>query len=67
MLLALGNEPQLVAQLLVEVAGVVPPAIAGTATAPTGTAATARMANAVRIGLRTVWMAFMMSPFKDTS
>jgi hypothetical protein len=64
MLLALGNDPQWVPHLLVELAVVVPPAIAGTATAPTGTAAMARMANAVRNGLRTVWITFMIVPLQ---
>ncbi|MGH3464102.1 MAG: hypothetical protein ACRDP9_21760 [Kribbellaceae bacterium] len=53
--LASGNEPQpvgheLAAAAVAVVAVVDEPANAGTATAPAGTAATARMAKAVRIG-----------------
>jgi hypothetical protein len=49
--LALGNDPQPVGQLVLEVAVLVR-ATAGTATAPAGTAATARTASAVRIDRR---------------
>ncbi len=52
-LLASGNEPQPVGHLVAAaaVAAVVDaPASAGTTTAPAGTAATARMAKAARIG-----------------
>ncbi|MEU4292584.1 hypothetical protein AB0E63_30540 [Kribbella sp. NPDC026596] len=50
MLFASGNDPQSVEQLTL--AGAVVLAIAGTATAPAGTAATASTASAVRIGRR---------------
>ncbi|GAB2609672.1 hypothetical protein GCM10027269_77410 [Kribbella endophytica] len=64
---AFGKEPQWVGHVVVAL--VVVPATAGTATAPVGTAAIARTANAVRIGLRMVCLVrldFKWSPLRDT-